>query len=67
MKTRHGNLENQIQSLMEHSQKQKGDSKKEGDAMKDATDGEPKKDDGPPFAMPKEKIRSKHSMFQFHK
>ena len=33
---------------------------------KDA-DVEKKDDDGPPYPMPKEKIRSKHSMFQFEK
>ena len=32
LKTRHGNLENQITSLMEHS-KQKADPKKEGEAL----------------------------------
>ena len=28
---------------------------------------EKKDDDGPPYPMPKDKIRSKHSMFQFEK
>ena len=62
LKTRHGNLENQITSLMEHSRKQRG---QEGDALKDG-EGE-QRDDGPPFPMPKEKIRSKHSMFHFER
>ena len=62
LKTRHGNLENQINSLMDYSRKQKG---QEGDALKDREGERPS--DGPPFPMPKEKIRSKHSMFHFEK
>lgn len=60
LKTRHGNLENQIQSLMEHS-------RKKGEGEEDAEGTEKKKDDGPPFAVPTEKIRSKHAFFQFNK
>ena len=68
LKTRHGNLENQIQSLMEHSRKQRSDNRQEGDALKDQISREGQKgEDGPPYPMPKEKIRSKHSMFQFEK
>lgn len=63
LKTRHGNLENQITKMRENATKKKG----EGEMLKDAMEEGAVRGEGPPFPMPKEKIRSKHSFFGFEK